>query len=90
MDIHDNRTIQKASSEWGKIEELRIEIRKHHVTPGVNVLELIMDVDGEKINVTTQHQDDDPAFQKFGREALKLAQDLSKEMTFLGIPVKHG
>ena len=90
MDIHDNRTIQKASSEWGKITELRIEIRKHHVTPGVNVLELVMDVDGEKINVTTQHQDGDPAFQKFGREALKLAQDLSKEMTFLGRPMKHG
>ena len=48
-----------------------------------------MDVDGEKLNVTTQHQDDDPAFQKFGREALKLAQDLYKEMTFLGIPVKR-
>ena len=90
MDIHDNRTIHKASSDWGKIEELKIEIRKHHVTPGVNVLELVMDVDGEKINVTTQHQDSDPAFQKFGREALKLAQDLSKEMTYLGRPIKHG
>ena len=89
MDIHDNRTIQKASSEWGKIEELKIEIRKHHVTPGVNVLELVMDVDGEKINVTTQHQDGDLAFQKFVKDFAKLAKALSEEKTFLGIPVKR-
>ena len=90
MDIHDNRATQKASSEWGKIVELKIEIRKHHVTPGVNVLDLVMDIDDEKLRVQTQHQDGDPAFQKFAREALKLAQDLSKNNTFLGRPMKHG
>ena len=58
MEIHDNRTIHEPSSEYGTIEELRIEIRKHHVLPGVNVLDLVMDIDGEKIMVQTQHQDD--------------------------------
>ena len=61
MEIHDNRTIHEPSSEYGTIEELRIEIRKHHVLPGVNVLDLVMDIDGEKIMVQTQHQDDDKA-----------------------------
>ena len=89
MDIHDNRTIHKASSEWGKITELRIEIRKHHVTPGVNVLDLVMDIDDEKLRVQTQHQDGDPAFQKFVKDFAKLAKDLSEEKTFLGIPVKR-
>ena len=66
------------------------EIRKHHVLPGVNVLDLIMDVDGEKIMVQTQHQDGDDAFVKFARDALKLGKDLSKENTFLGRPKTHG
>ena len=35
MDIHDNRTIHNPSSEYGAIEELKIEIRKNHVLPGV-------------------------------------------------------
>ena len=34
-----------------EVKELRIEIRKHHVTPGVNVLDLVIDADGEKIKV---------------------------------------
>ena len=90
MDIHDNRTIHNPSSEYGAIEELKIEIRKHHVLPGVNVLDLVMDVDGEKIMVQTQHQDSDEAFQKFARQALKLGKELSKENTFLGRPKQHG
>ncbi len=89
MEIHDNRTIHEPSSEYGTIEELRIEIRKHHVLPGVNVLDLVMDIDGEKIMVQTQHQDDDEAFQKFARNALKLGKELSKENTFLGRPKKY-
>ena len=89
MEIHDNRTIHEPSSEYGTIEELRIEIRKHHVLPGVNVLDLVMDIDGEKIMVQTQHQDDDKAFQKFARDALKLGKELSKENTFLGRPKKY-
>ena len=72
------------------INQLKFEIRKHHVTPGVKVLDLVMDIDGERIKSQTQHQDGDPAFQKFGREALKLAQDLSNDNTFLGRPMKHG
>ena len=43
----------------------------------------IMDVDGEKIMVQTQHQDGDDAFVKFARDALKLGKDLSKENRFL-------
>ena len=72
-----------------KITELKIEIRKHHVTPGVNVLDLVMDIDDEKLRVQTQHQDGDPAFQKFVKDFAKLAKDLSEEKTFLGIPVKR-
>lgn len=90
MDIHDNRNKLEATSEYGEVKELRIEIRKHHVLPGVNVLDLIMDVDGEKIMVQTQHQDGDDAFVKFARDALKLGKDLSKENTFLGRPKTHG
>ena len=50
----------------------------------------LMDVDGEKIMVQTQHQDGDDAFVKFARDALKLGKDLSKENTFLGRPKTHG
>ena len=89
MEVHDNRTIHEAVSEYGQVEELRIEIRKHHVLPGVNVLDLVMDVDGEKIIVQTQHQDGDEAFQKFARDALKIGKELSKENTFLGRPKKY-
>ena len=90
MDIHDNRTVHEASSDYGEIKELKIEIRKHHVLPGVNVLDLVMDVDGEKIMVQTQHQDGEVAFGKFARDALKLGKDLSKDNTFLGRAKKHG
>ena len=45
------------------INQLKFEIRKHHVTPGVKVLDLVMDIDGERIKSQTQHQDSDPAFQ---------------------------
>ena len=89
VDVHDNRNVMKAKSEYGQVEELKIEIRKHHVLPGVNVLDLIMDVDGEKIMVQTQHQDGDEAFQKFSRDALKLGKTLSKDVTFLGRPKKY-
>ena len=89
MEVHDNRNKLDAKSEYGKIEELQIEIRNHHVLPGVNVLDLVMDVDGEKIMVQTQHQDGDEAFQKFARDALKIGKELSKENTFLGRPKKY-
>ena len=89
VDVHDNRNKLESKSEYGQIEELKIEIRKHHVLPGVNILDLAMDVDGEKILVQTQHQDGDEAFQKFAREALKLGKTLSKDVTFLGRPKKY-
>ena len=71
------------------IQQLKFEIRKHHVTPGVKVLDLVMDIDGERIKSQTQHQDSDPAFQKFARDFTKLAKDLSEENTFLGRPKIH-
>lgn len=61
-----------------EVKELKIEIRKHHVTPGVNVLDLVIDADGEKIKVQTQHKDSDRAFQKFVKDAIALGKTLSK------------
>ena len=55
-----------------EINEIRVEIRKHHVTPGVNVLDLIIDADGENIRQQTQHKDTDQAFQKFVKFAMLL------------------
>ena len=89
VDVHDNRNTFEAKSENGKIEELKIEIRKHHVLPGVHILDLAMDVDGDKIMVQTQHQEGDEAFKKFARDALKLGKTLSKDVTFLGRPKKY-
>ena len=89
VDVHDNRNKLESKSEYGQIEELKIEIRKHHVLPDVFILDLVMDVDGEKIMVQTQHQSGDEAFQKFSRDALKLGKTLSKDVTFLGRPKKY-
>jgi hypothetical protein len=61
-----------------EVKELRIEIRKHHVTPGVNVLDLVIDADGEKIKVQTQHKDTDRAFQQFIKDAINLGKNLSE------------
>ena len=46
VDVHDNRNKLEAKSEYGQVEELKIEIRKHHVLPDVFILDLVMDVDG--------------------------------------------
>ena len=89
VDVHDNRNKLESKSEYGQVEELKIEIRKHHVLPDVYILDLVMDVDGEKIMVQTQHQSGDEAFQKFSRDALKLGKTLSKDVTFLGRPKKY-
>ena len=88
MDTQNNRIISSGERASG-INELKLEIRKHHVTPGVKVFDLVMDIDGERIKSQTQHQDGDPAFQKFAREFTKLAKALSEENTFLGIPSKQ-
>ena len=61
-----------------EVNELRLEIRKHHVTPGINVLDLVIDADGEKIKVQTQHKDTDRAFQKFVKDAIALGKNLSE------------
>ena len=61
-----------------EVNELKIEIRKHHVTPGVNVLDLVIDADGEKIKIQTQHKDTDRAFQEFVKNAINLGKTLSE------------
>ena len=60
-----------------EVNELRIEIRKHHVTPGVNVLDLVIDADGEKIKIQTLHKDTDRSFQQFVKDAINLGKTLS-------------
>ena len=60
-----------------EINEIRVEIRKHHVTPGVNVLDLIIDAEGENIRQQTQHKATDPAFQKFVQDLPKVGQELA-------------
>lgn len=60
-----------------EVNTIKIEIRKHHVTPGINVLDLIIDADGEKIVKQTQHKDTDKSFQKFVRDAIRIGQELS-------------
>ena len=61
-----------------EVNELKLEIRKHHVTPGVNVLDLVIDTDGEKIKIQTQHKDTDRAFQQFVKDAISLGKTLSE------------
>jgi hypothetical protein len=60
-----------------EVNEIRVEIRKHHVTPGVNVLDLVIDANGEQIRQQTQHQDSDKAFEKFVKDITKVAQELA-------------
>ena len=60
-----------------EVNELKIVIRKHHVTPGINVLDLVIDADGEKVKVQTQHKDTDSAFQQFVKVAINLGKTLS-------------
>ncbi len=60
-----------------EVNEIRVEIRKHHVTPGVNVLDLVIDADGEQIRRQTQHKDGDKAFEKFVKDVTKVAQELA-------------
>ena len=59
------------------VKDIKIEIRKHHITPGINVLDLVIDVDGERIVKQTQHKDTDKAWQTFVEEAVRIAKDLS-------------
>ena len=47
-----------------EVNAIKLEIRKHHVTPGLNVLDLTIDANGEKIVKQTQHKDTDMALQE--------------------------
>lgn len=60
-----------------EVKTIKIEIRKHHVTPGLNVLDLVIETDEEKIVKQTQHKDTDQAFQTFAQEAVRIAKDLA-------------
>lgn len=61
-----------------EVNTIKIEIRKHHVTPGVNVLDMVIDADGEKIVKQTQHKDTDQAFQHFVKEAIRIGKELAE------------
>ena len=61
-----------------EVNTIKIEIRKHHVTPGVNVLDLVVDAEGEKIVKQTQHKDTDRAYQQFVKAAVRIAKELSE------------
>ncbi|MBI5427053.1 MAG: hypothetical protein HZA02_02105 [Nitrospinae bacterium] len=60
-----------------EVKQIKIEIRKHHVTPGVNVLDLVIETDEEKLIKQTQHKDDDRAFRNFVKEAVRISKELS-------------
>ncbi len=60
-----------------EVNEIKVEIRKHHVTPGLNVLDLVIVAIGEQIRKQTQHKDGDQAFEKFVKDITKIAQELS-------------
>ncbi len=60
-----------------EVNIIKLEIRKHHVTPGLNVLDLIIDANGEKIVKQTQHKDTDMAYKKFVEDIIQVAKDLA-------------
>ena len=60
-----------------EVNEIKIEIRKHHVTPGIKVLDLIIDANGEKIVKQTQHKDTDRAYKQFVEDVIKVAKELA-------------
>ena len=61
-----------------EVNKIKVEIRKHHVTPGINVLDLVVDANGEKIIKQTQHKDIDRAYQKFVEEIIRVAKELAE------------
>ena len=61
-----------------EVNTIKVEIRKHHVTPGVNVLDLNIDANGEKIIKQTQHKDIDRAYQKFVEEIIRVSKELAE------------
>jgi hypothetical protein len=61
-----------------EVNTIKIEIRKHHVTPGLNVLDMVIDANGEKIVKQTQHKDTDESYQHFVKEAIRIAKELAE------------
>ena len=61
-----------------EVNQIKVEIRKHHVTPGINVLDLVIDANGEKIVKQTQHKDTDRAYKKFVEDIIKVAKELAE------------
>ena len=61
-----------------EVNTIKIEIRKHHVTPGMNVLDMVIDADGEKIVKQTQHKDTDESYQRFVKEAIRIGKELAE------------
>jgi len=59
------------------VNTIKVEIRKHHVTPGMNILDLVIDANGEKIVKQTQHKDTDMAYQKFVEDIIKVSKELA-------------
>ncbi len=59
------------------VNTIKVEIRKHHVTPGMNILDLVIDANGEKIVKQTQHKDTDRAYLQFVEGIIKVAKELS-------------
>ncbi len=60
-----------------EINEIKIEIRKHHILEGINVLDLVVDANGEKIVKQTQHKDTDQALKKFVEDLIKVSKELA-------------
>ena len=60
-----------------EVNTIKLEIRKHHVTPGMAVLDLVIDANGEKIVKQTQHKDTDRAYKKFVEDIVKVAKELA-------------
>ncbi len=61
-----------------EVNIIKIEIRKHHVTPGINVLDMVIDADGEKIVKQTQHKDTDLSYQHFVKEVIRIGKELAE------------
>jgi hypothetical protein len=49
-----------------------------HVYAGSYVVDLVIDADGEKIKIQTQHKDTDRAFQQFVKDSINLGKTLSE------------
>ena len=60
-----------------EVKSFKIELRKHHVTPGVMVLDLNIETDEEKLIKQTQHKETDQAYNEFVKEAVRVCKELA-------------